>query len=370
MSKILYIEDELTKNIASLQKLFAPILKDSKVNKKLKEIETSEPIYPEDIIDACSKIPSLNICFTFPAALELIINHHQEYELFIIDRNLSTYQYSDDLEQMISALTCIGISNAEEKVIEYHEREGDLLLRILQKLNPANIDKVYFLTANTKDAIRGSDVLDMIDEACNRKDWIIEKGTEAESIITKAIADVSGFAIQNRYKEQCTILRKHLSETDLDQFIKMVKHYEVGMIKEFIFYLRKLLDDLLHDIAFNIAEPGAEYWNPKNKTQLQIKPFIKGIYRLNKFTKENELFSGLPAYDRKHRIGYNSIIRNACLSVFEITSDCGIHELSHAVNIESLGTANISHHTKVTLLNQICDIIVWYDLAIGIITSK
>ncbi len=361
MPKILYIEDELTKNISSLRKLFAPIINDRKVMKQLADLEFSEPLYPEDILKALHPIKSLDICYEFPKAIDKIVNHHGDYELIIIDRNLSLYEYSECEESIVTNLQLLGITNPKDKITDYFEREGDLLLLILLRIDTKNKDKVFFLTANTKDTIRNSSELStMIDVTNFSMERIIEKSTEFESAISKAIADLPGFVIQNKYRIQCDILRKHLSEKDLSEFIDMIKHYNNDSTKEFVFFLRKLIDNLLHHIAYLIEEPNAGYWNPKNKKHLQVKPFIKGYFD----DKQKILIGGLPAYDNKHHIGYNSIIKNACLSISEITSDCGVHELSKSIDIESLGTEHVTRYTKASLLNQICDVILWYDTAI------
>lgn len=364
MSKILYVEDELTKNIATIKKFFLPILKSRKIINQLNELENQSPIYAEDIVSICNKASELDICYEFPIALNKVINNHQDYDLIIIDRNLSVYDYSDDLNEITENLTKVGLPYPEEKATEYHEREGDLLLLLLLRQNPGYKEKIYILTANTKDSIRNSSELDAIINVSKfSRDRILEKGTEAENVIGNIIQDLPAFSIQNKYRAQCDVLRKHLSEDDVKLFIDMINHYEINNLKEYVFFLRKLLDNLLHHIAFSMAEPYADYWNKVNKKQLQIKTFIKGIKRWDDKTSSYLWIAGLPAYDRTHHFGYNSIVQNACLSIFEITSDCGIHELSRSIDIESLGTDNLSAYTKMSLLGQICDVIAWYDKA-------
>jgi len=360
MPKILYIEDELTKNIATIKKFFAPILKDKRIKKELDELESSDRVFPDDIIGACSYSSELEIAYTFPLALERIITNHKFYDFILIDRNLSVYQYSYELEQILFRLSELGLDYDADRLLGFHEREGDLLLLVLLRLNPEYKNKVYYLTANTKDDLRiSSEMQTTLDLDGFKKDHIIEKGSLAEGTISTILADMDSFRIQNNYRRQCDILRNRLHEDDVNEFVAMIKHHKKDSRKEFIFYLRKLLDNLLHDIAFNMGEPDAEYWNPKSKKQLQVKPFIKGF-------RSGTSFVGLPAYDEKNRIGYNSIIRNACLSIFEICSDCGVHELSKAIDIESLGTESLSAYTMRSLQNQICDVICWYDKALGI----
>lgn len=361
MPKILYIEDELTKNIATIKKFFAPILKDKRIKKELDELESSDRVFPDDIISACSYSSELEIAYTFPIALERIITNHKYYDLIIIDRNLSEYEYSDDLESVREKLKSVSLDLSEDRLLSYHEREGDLLLLALLKLDKEAKEKIYYLTANTKDDLRGLDELQsMMDVVDFNKEHIIEKGSAAEATLSTILGNMDAFRIQNKFRKQCDILRHHLSEEDVNEFVNMMGYFDKDKRKEFIFYARKLLDNLLHDLAFNMGEPDAEYWNAKNKKQLQIKPFIKGF-------RSGTSYIGLPAYDEKHHIGYNSINRNACLSIFEICSDCGVHELSKEIGSESLGTASLSAYTMNSLQNQICDVICWYDRAIKLI---
>jgi len=73
MSKILYIEDELTKNIATIKKFFLPILQSSKIIKQINDLENGSPIYAEDIISICNKASELDICYEFPVALDKVV---------------------------------------------------------------------------------------------------------------------------------------------------------------------------------------------------------------------------------------------------------------------------------------------------------
>ena len=353
MPKILYIEDELSQNIAAIKKFFKPILKDKRIYAALDELENTDRIYPEDIIKACKPCADLDLCYTFLQGLEMIYANHRSYDLIIIDRNLSTYDYTDEMEE-IRALLCK--LKMPDRIGDFLTREGDYLLLALLKLDASAMDKTYYLTANTKDDLRGSaELRAFMDVGSFSSTHIIEKGSSAENTIHAIIADLPNFKIQNRYRRQIDILRKQLSEDDVTQFVGMVKYYDKDKRSEFMMLLRKLLENILHDIAFRMAEPEAEYWNQRNRKQLIIKRFLKGFE-----SKRNRgIFVGLPAYDKQHDIGYNSIIRNACLSIFEICSDYGVH----AVDTESMSVESLSHYTMKTLLNQICDVIIWYGVA-------
>lgn len=357
MPKILYIEDELTKNISTIQKLFAPVLKDKRIKKALSDLENSDRFYAEDVVEACSLSSELDVVYSFPLAVDKVLSYHKAYDLIIIDRNLSLQGYDDELSLLLSKINEALPRFSEEKLLDYYEREGDLLLLLLMRLDPAYKDKTYYLTANVSDALRGSSELQtMLDLDSFSSQHIIEKGSSGEHVIYDILADMRAFKIQNSYRDQCGILRSRLTEDDVNCFVKLVSYNITNKRSEFLFGIRKLLDNLLHHIAFQIGEPDAGYWSEKNKKQLQIKSFIKGF-------KAGNTWVGLPACDQKYNIGYNSIIRNACLSIFEISSDCGIHELSKAIDIESLSTASLSKYTMKSMLNQICDVIIWYDKA-------
>lgn len=347
MPKILYIEDELTRNIATIRKFFEPVLKDKSIQNALKELESSDRPFPEDIVEACSPSSELDIAYTFPRALELVIVNHKSYDLVIVDRNLSLYQYVDELESMKDMLCGIGQDFDEERILEFHEREGDLLLQVLVKLDTTYKDKVYYLTANTSDALRGSPQLQtLIDVDSFRQDHIIEKGSPREKMISEILSDIKAFRIQNTYRTQCNILRKCLDEESVNQFINVVKHYEKNNRREFVFDLRNLLENILKKTAYCLGEHNADYWKKiGRKSHLQIRPFI---------------LTGLKTYDDIYNIGYNAVIQNACMSIYSISSECVVHSNSKSVDIESTSASNLTVFTMNTLINEICDVILWF----------
>lgn len=149
MPKILYIEDDLTKNIATIRKYFAPVLKDKRIQRELSDLENSERVYPEDIIQACKYSSELDIAYKFPIALERIVSNHKSYDLIIIDRDLRIYPYDDELEYVRELLARTGYDYSDDRIHDFNRREGDLLLLILLRINKSYKDKIYFLTANS-----------------------------------------------------------------------------------------------------------------------------------------------------------------------------------------------------------------------------
>jgi len=344
MSKILYIEDELTKNIATIKKFFTPILKSKKILLQLSELENSSPIYAEDIVNICNKASELDICYEFPTALTKIVHNHQDYDLIIIDRNLSVYDYSKDLEEIKDDLNFVGLSNPEDKTTEYHEREGDLLLLVLLIIDPSYKDKVYFLTANTKDDIRGSKELQMLMDIVKfQKEHVLEKGTDAENVISEIIADFPAFAIQNKYAKLCNILRQRLSEQEVNEFIDLAKLLDSIEKKiDFLQKLRPFIEKLLVTLANKVNDTQAIYWDRYHgKVRLKEKDFINCLDDIN----------------NRYGISYNKNIRQCLYSLWQIPSDFASHTTGNP--------DDITFYTITALFNELCDVILWLDKAMG-----
>lgn len=342
MSKILYIEDELTKNIPTIKKFFMPILMSRRILNQLNDLENNPPIYANDIVSICNKATELDVCYKFQLALYKIVHNHEDYDLIIIDRDLSTFDYSKRLSEIRDDLNLIGLSNAEEKSTEYHAREGDLLLLILLSINQAYKDKIYLLTADTKESIRSSQELeDMIDMMHFSPDRILEKGTAAEKVIEDIVADLPTFAIQNRYREQCFILRKRFSEETVDLFIAITKlSDDIERKIDFLQKLRPLTETFLVTLANKINDQKAPYWdNYRGKTSLKEKDFINSLDDIN----------------RRWKIGYNKNIRQCLYSLWQIPSDFANHT--------SGNPDDITIYTITALQNQLCDVILWFDAA-------
>ena len=96
--KILYVEDELSKNIPRLIRLFSKYLSKKEI-KNLKALEADETGYgaePEEIKNIVEKTGLIEIEYRFPDALREVIHNSEKYALFIVDRNLSEIEYEYD----------------------------------------------------------------------------------------------------------------------------------------------------------------------------------------------------------------------------------------------------------------------------------
>jgi len=342
MSKILYIEDELTKNIPTIKKFFAPILTSRNLLNQLNQIENRTPIFDRDIVRICNKATELDVVYKFSIALDKIAHHHLDYDLIIIDRNLSAYDYSKDWIGIKEDLKFVGLNEQEDNPAEYHEKEGDLLLLILLRIDPSYKDKIYILATQANDIVKSSvemeTIINITDFSTTR---ILEKGTGLENVISSIIADLPAFSIQNKYKEQCDILREQFSEEMVNLFITVVKlSDEVEKKIDFMLKLRPLTEKFLVTLANKINDKKARYWYKYNdKVSLQEKDFINSLEDI----------------DHRYKIGYNKNIRQCLYSLWQIPSDFASHT--------SGNPDDITIYTITALVNQLCDVILWFDKA-------
>ena len=149
--KILFIEDELTDNISRIINIFGSLL-GSKIKKRLERAEQDRS-FPDEIKGIIEDSLIIDVCSCFPDALKKIQNNYNDYELFIIDRDLSEMEYNkDDITEIFPEFT-------DDYQIRYLRREGDFLLSCLRdKLKDYN-SMVYFLTANAADSLKCKDEL-------------------------------------------------------------------------------------------------------------------------------------------------------------------------------------------------------------------
>jgi len=366
MPKILFIEDELTSNVETIIKLFTPILPEE----ILQKLKSTNFDYPEDIVDLCSRNSPLDIAYSFPQALTKIIAGHSDYDLILIDRNLERSPYDKELEQICVQLLEIGFTSIKERILVFKDREGDLLLQVLLKIDLHAKNKTYFVTANVDDTLRDSrELQSMLDVDIFIRDHIIEKGSHQEERIPLMLKDMPSLKIQNEFFDQCVIIRKRLGEKWVKRFVKTVQHYRDGNNEECVLFLRMLLGNrILKEIALIMKEPGAAYWNKANPNQLVTKGFIRGQV----FNKHVPKW-GLPSTKWKSKLRYNSVVQNACLSIAEICSDC-IHgdfdDFETEICPNDVDTSVLTPYTMRTLMNQICDVIIWYNGAMDILTAR
>jgi len=147
--KILYVEDELAKNIPRIIRLFASYLGKER-SAQLEALETSEyGANPEEIKKIVEETQLIDIECRFPDALKKVVHDYQKYRLLIIDRNLLENGYTlEEVREIVPEYD-------ENHDKQYSGREGDYLLLRLGNCSCNLINNTYFLTAySAQDELR------------------------------------------------------------------------------------------------------------------------------------------------------------------------------------------------------------------------
>lgn len=340
MSKILYIEDELTHNLQTIKKLFYPML-DRQTLATLAELEKKKTITTQDITSAFQNLTTLDICNSLPEALSKIIAHHRDYDLFVIDRNLSANAYAKAAQTITDLLTQLDFPHPAEQIAQYHGREGDLLLLILLRINRDYRDKLFLLTIYTPESLKSmqefQDVLEVTDF---RTDRIIEKGSVHEAMISQVMTDLPAFAIQNQYRTECSILRKWFNENEVNLYVESAKCVDKEDRKiDFLQKVRPILEKLLVTLAKKIHENNARYWEDGAEPNLRVMEFVKSLDYI----------------DTRWGIDYNNVVKQCLFSIWKISSDYGNHP--------NANPDDVTLYTVKALFYQINDVILWFDTA-------
>ena len=301
--KILYVEDELSKNIPRVIRLFSKYLSKKEI-KNLNALEADESGYgvePEEIKKIVEKTGLIEIEYRFPDALQKIIQNIDKYALFIIDRNLSEIEYEYDEVSQIDAIY------SEDQYNKFFEREGDYLLHKLVYNGLNVLTKFYFLTAYpAPDEIRGADDLKtLVDFGKFHSENFIEKADNEQLEKLKLIIEnIKILNLQEENKQYLNILRNKIDEGTFEGFLKILDEKDEKM-----------------RIGDNLKEIRIIYENVL-KTCSQKIPDMKS----NCTDKYGNLIKHQQTIDWLSNSGYiNSIIRNFFFSINKICSDFGAH---------------------------------------------
>jgi len=338
--KIIYIEDQLAQNIKTIIFLFKQVLGKKRI-KQLEKIKESGYIKEEKLIEIIEDTGIIDVASNFPDALKKFNNHLKEYSLFIVDRNLAKepiYELSD-IQQVYPDYT-------EEQYDNFFEREGDFLLELLISSNENyKTDNFFFLTAN-KDDLRNREFLqNHIDFKRFKVENIIEKGDEHK--LVDLINNIHNLDIILENKVYLNYL-KRIGEKTKGKFIELMKNKDKNdavSIFQNLVLIRNIFENTISHLAKTI--PDHNCWNPKNKTQLLMWPFIAWIKNYN---KENKVCN--------FRYNANSIIYSSLSSVWSIGSDFGDHD-GDGKRKSNKGFQPTSN-TVNALVYELKDIILWF----------
>lgn len=348
--KILYVEDELSKNIPKIIQLFSKYLGDENI-KELKTLE--EDKYggsPEEIKKIVEKSNLIEVEYRFPGGLKKIINNYKQYALFVIDRNLSNVEYDYD------EIVAIDPNYNEVLYDKYFEREGDYFL---QKLVYAKIDvmtKFYFLTGFAKSELRNADEIKThIDFGKFTYQNIIEKGKskEDEKNLINIINNIKILKLHWENREYLEILRNRIGEKAPYNFINLLDSKDSNesvVISKNLGLIRNILENILTIIANNQNAPEICF-NKRNKKQIVIRNIIRWI---NDYNKERDC--------KIYRLGSSSIIKNFLYDIQEIASDFGAHENLEDKKVKPKPSSYQPTANSVNaLIYDLKDIILWFN---------
>lgn len=343
--KILYVEDEIIKNIDRIIRLFSKYL-GRKIVKRLKSLRDDEyPPTEEDIKKIVESSNFIELEYRFPNALSKIINQPEKYALFIIDRNLSDiegYEFDEIAE--------VDPNYNQEFYDHFLCREGDYLL---QKL-VYDIDvmaKFYFLTANSNDELRiSNEVKTHINNEKFSKENFIEKGDITPLIQVIEKVDILNLQLEN--KSYLKILETEISEKASDRFIHLLSKKDSNKpndIFENFGSVRNIFENILTVLAKRVNADKI-CWNIKNPDQLIIRNFISWV---NHYDEEKRR----PNY----RLNSNSIIKNFLYDIQEIASDFGPHDdLENKKKQSKPSGYQPTTNTVNALVYELKDIILWF----------
>ena len=365
--KILYVEDELLKNISNILILFDLFLSDIE-KKELMDIQNDNGFQENDNVKRVfDKNDFIDVYYHFPTVCNILFKQQNQYGLYIIDRNLREVSYSiNDFEKLSVEYT--------EKLFEkYYEREGDFLLQYIKEIDSNWSNKFYFLTANPNKSI---DVLeDDIERKKFRKENIIEKSNNEQwSFLCDVVSDFEANNIRVKYKDIFELFRQNILPDECkDLFIDIAKNIgenkkinikvQLGNIRKVLEYIcRKYAeiqannDNILYDKFFQkeklITSKVINYLSKKyNNNDLKII-----VSSLRNIKIESETFSldeldslNLKNADKALHIKFISLRLE---ELYALTCQFGAH-------VTDSGFFHPTTYTLKTSFYSLCDILLW-----------
>ena len=178
MSKIMFVEDEISSNIPRLPQLFGKYLSEAEKT-ALQEAENNPMgANGEDIRAILADNPVIEVFDSFKQALEYIRNltpaELDEYDMFILDRNLTggVGYIPQEIQQ---------IDNGFDD-LKYGEREGDYLALQLHLKGCQIKEKVFFYSAYATMGFAATEIEQMVGYGTFFKDNFFDKGQPAELV--------------------------------------------------------------------------------------------------------------------------------------------------------------------------------------------
>ena len=376
--KILYVEDELHRNLHTMLKLFNSILSENEFNQCKTILATINAEKKKNIKKILEANPIITVCYSFPEAFTIIKEKWQEYGLFIIDRNLSETEYTED-----------DIENYSEQTLnKYWTREGDYLLSLLKDYDTNWNDKFYFLTANTNAKLKCSDAFqEDVERKKFKKENILDKSEDNDLNYLKQIID--NFKKGNyrvKFKNIFSIFRNDFLSKDIENnFLLTLENMDSENepeIRDNLARIRKILEGCLSEYVKSLSTEISDshkltYTDGEAKGQIKISAVINYLqkrYTNGKkeiFIKDNDIIKNITKNiisEKPIDLGNQSIERflickkktDQSKFLYEITNWIYNQTSSHGSHSSEGLFYTPTSYTVKTMIYALCDILLWY----------
>ncbi len=340
--KILFVEDELSKNIPRIVRLFEKYLGEKRIQALMALEGDCYGGSPEKIKAIVDDTNMVEAEYRFPEALAKIVNeNYKRYALFIVDRNLveSDYTYAE-------AVAADPSSN-EEAYKNYNKKEGDCLL-VKLALKRVDVEQMFFfLTVNTAETelANAKELEGILGSLGDFKKWNFIEKSKKEHLdrLKERIDNHEDLSRTLEHQHHIRLLRQHLGETAADRFRRLVlRQDEHDRIEDNLTEIRKIYETILAGACRHIPDMARNCVNTHGVVFLGAHNWL---------------------WKEKH---INSIIRNHCFSIKTISSDYGTHDpASLVVYPPSHDTATRavyrpSPDTVKALIYALRDVIKWF----------
>ena len=341
--KILYIEDEIVKHRDKIKRLFSRYLDDELMNELNKIEEDEYGASAEEVKKIIDKSNFIDLEYSFQGAIDKIINKHEDYCLFIVDRNLSEVNYG------INDIKGIDDTFSESLFDRFKEREGDYLLEKLVYEKVDVLNRFYFLTAYSVSELPNKEEISKhIDFSKFRAENIIEKSNRIQE--QKLISIINNAEVMNLHLENQIYIdvlrteldRKGSSHTTL-KFVELLKNQndnDRNEIEMNLGNIRNITENILTYIAKKFHAPERCY-SGRNKNLISFRDVI---FWLAHDEKKEE----------KYNLNSNVMIKNYLYNIISICSEFGVH----SGNSRSMGFLPTSN-TVQALVSELKEIILW-----------
>ncbi len=332
--KILFVEDELSKNIPRIVRLFEKYLGKKRIQ-QLEALEADASGYgatPEEIKAIVDDTGVVEADYQFPAALAKIMRQHDHYALFIVDRNLaeSDYDYAD-------AATA-DPSFSEAQYNEYFEREGDCLLWKLA-FKGVDVRRMFFFmtaydaTSEIKNARGLEELLGHLGDFKSRN-FIEKSNEEAFRRLRDLINNHRDLSRIAEHQHHIRLLQNILDEAAAEGLRRVVLHQDKhDRIADNLTEIRKIYEKILAGCCRHFPDMVRACVNNHGAVPL-------GMETLNWLSDHDHI---------------NKIIRNHCVSIKTICSEFGSHDNPVARKVFPPTTDTVK-----ALIHALRDVIGWF----------